>query len=190
MNPRSERKTSPPPSVAATAEARLRASSHTALRDVCCNSEHGILVLEGRLTTFFHKQLAQELVANIDGVVQVVNHIEVIGSRRQSLGEGGARDDRSIEAIPIRHDLAANDSPARSGKANQRQREKRMMTTRHEDESAPHLLVIIDHQEAKVYRTELHGAVPQHLVPYDPHGYRKHLHSVNEWTEGKRQPER
>ena len=28
-----------------------------------------------------------------------------------------------------------------------------------------HLLVVIEHREAKVYRTELHGAIPQQLVP-------------------------
>lgn len=54
----------------------------------------------------------------------------------------------------------------------------------------PHLLVVIDHQEARVYRTEVHGAVPMRIVPYDPHGYGKHLHSAQEWTDGKRQPER
>ena len=58
---------------------------------------------------------------------------------------------------------------------------------RHE---ASHLLVVIDHQEACVYRTEVHGAVPEQIVPYDPHGYRRHLHSAHEWTDGKRQPER
>jgi hypothetical protein len=55
---------------------------------------------------------------------------------------------------------------------------------------APHLLVVIDHQDARVYRTEVHGAVPELVVPYDPHGYGKHLHSAHEWTDGKRQPER
>src|SRR5437763_16252937 len=59
-----------------------------------------------------------------------------------------------------------------------------------EREPALHLLVVIDHQEARVYRTELHGAVPVSIVPHDPHGYRKHLHSAYEWTDGKRQPER
>jgi hypothetical protein len=59
-----------------------------------------------------------------------------------------------------------------------------------ERETAPHLLVVIDHQEARVYRTEVHGTVPMSIVPYDPHGYRKHLHSAHEWTDGKRQPER
>ena len=57
-------------------------------------------------------------------------------------------------------------------------------------ETAPHLLVVIDHQEARVYRTEVHGGVPVRIVPFDPHGYGKHLHSAHEWTDGKRQPER
>jgi hypothetical protein len=53
-----------------------------------------------------------------------------------------------------------------------------------------HLLVVIDHHEAKIYRTELHGAVPQQLVPYDPHGFGRHLCSDTEETDGKRKPER
>jgi hypothetical protein len=56
--------------------------------------------------------------------------------------------------------------------------------------AAPHLLVVIDHHEAKVYRTEVHGAVPERIAPYDPHGYGRHLHSAHEWTDGKRLPER
>ncbi len=52
------------------------------------------------------------------------------------------------------------------------------------------LLVVIDHHEAKIYRTESPGAVPERLVPYDPHGYGKHLHARNEETDGKRQPGR
>jgi hypothetical protein len=64
------------------------------------------------------------------------------------------------------------------------------MATPTEREAAPHLLVVIDHQEARVYRTEVHGAVPERIVPYDPHGYGRHLHSAHEWTDGKRPPER
>ena len=51
------------------------------------------------------------------------------------------------------------------------------------------LLVVIDHHEAKVFRAELHGIVPQQIMPYDPHGYLRHLVSKNEHTEGKRSPE-
>ena len=56
--------------------------------------------------------------------------------------------------------------------------------------TAPHLLVVIDHQEARVYRTEVSGAVPERIAPYDPHGHGRHLHSAHEWTDGKSQPER
>jgi hypothetical protein len=53
-----------------------------------------------------------------------------------------------------------------------------------------HLLVVIDHHEAKIYRAEMQGAVPHQLVPYDPHGFGRHLHSKSEETDGKRKPER
>jgi len=56
--------------------------------------------------------------------------------------------------------------------------------------TALHLLVVIDHHEAKVYRTEARDAVPERIVPFDPHGYGKHSHSAHEWTDGKRPPER
>src|SRR5580658_7874561 len=64
------------------------------------------------------------------------------------------------------------------------------MAKTNEPQIPPHLLVVIDHHEARVYRNEVHGAVPMQLTPYDPHGYGKHLHSAHEWTDGKRQPER
>jgi len=64
------------------------------------------------------------------------------------------------------------------------------MATPDERGTAPHLLVVIDHQEAKVYRTEVVGAVPERIAPYDPHGHGRHLHSAHEWTDGKRPPER
>jgi hypothetical protein len=58
------------------------------------------------------------------------------------------------------------------------------------DRAATHLLVVIDHSEARVYRTEVQGAGPVRLEPYDPHGHGRHLHSAHEWTDGKSQPER
>ncbi len=65
--------------VAAVAEARLRASSHRALRKISCKFDQGVLVLQGRLSTYFLTQSAQEIVADIEGVEQVVNQIEVVG---------------------------------------------------------------------------------------------------------------
>src|SRR4051794_36947993 len=54
----------------------------------------------------------------------------------------------------------------------------------------PHLLVVIDHREARVYRTELRGSVPQTITPYDPHGRGRHLHYVEQDSSGQRKPER
>jgi osmotically-inducible protein OsmY len=86
MSNQTQHETSPPCAIATTAEVRLRANSHTAFRRITCKAEQGVLVLEGRLSTFFQKQLAQEIVANIEGVVQIVNHIEVVGSDQRRLG--------------------------------------------------------------------------------------------------------
>ncbi len=53
-----------------------------------------------------------------------------------------------------------------------------------------HLLVVIDHREARIYQTELHGEVPERIVPYDPDGLRRHLYYVGNEADGhQRQPE-
>lgn len=48
------------------------------LAGVLCTCSHGVLLLKGRLSRFHHKQVAQEAVARVAGVTQVVNEIEVI----------------------------------------------------------------------------------------------------------------
>jgi hypothetical protein len=53
-----------------------------------------------------------------------------------------------------------------------------------------HLLVVIDHREARVYRAEMHGSVPQRVMPYDPDGYGRHLRYVEDDANGQRKPER
>ncbi len=53
-----------------------------------------------------------------------------------------------------------------------------------------HLLVVIDHREARIYRAELHGSVPQRIAPYDPRGTGRHLHNVENDANGQRKPER
>jgi hypothetical protein len=52
-----------------------------------------------------------------------------------------------------------------------------------------HLLVVIDHREARIYKAELHGSMPERIVPYDPDGSRRHLHNVDNDSNGQRQPE-
>jgi hypothetical protein len=53
-----------------------------------------------------------------------------------------------------------------------------------------HLLVVIDHRQALVYKTELHGSMPQRITPYNPGGFGRHLHYVQDDSSGQRRPER
>ncbi|MGO8752192.1 MAG: BON domain-containing protein [Thermoguttaceae bacterium] len=62
---------------AEAARERLRGSPYGSLRTVSCECKDGVLFLRGRLSSFYHKQLAQEVVARIVGVTQVINEIEV-----------------------------------------------------------------------------------------------------------------
>ena len=57
-------------------------------------------------------------------------------------------------------------------------------------EEAGHILVVVDHRAARIYQTEMHGAVPQRIVPYDPHGFGRYLHYVQDDSNGQRKPER
>ncbi|MDB5174266.1 MAG: hypothetical protein JWN51_3039 [Phycisphaerales bacterium] len=52
-----------------------------------------------------------------------------------------------------------------------------------------HLLVVIDHREARVFKAEIHGSVPRRITPYDPHGSHRHLHNVEDDSNGQRKPE-
>ena len=55
----------------------LRKSRYHDVRRVFCEYDHGTLFLRGRLPSFHQKQVAQEAVARVKWVTQVVNEIEV-----------------------------------------------------------------------------------------------------------------
>ncbi len=52
-----------------------------------------------------------------------------------------------------------------------------------------HLLVVIDHREARIYSAELHGSVPQRVTPYDPFGFGRDLRYNQDDSNGQRKPE-
>jgi hypothetical protein len=54
-------------------------------------------------------------------------------------------------------------------------------------ENGTHLLVVINHREARIYKTELRDSVPVSIMPYDPDGSRQHLHNLHDDANG--QPE-
>jgi osmotically-inducible protein OsmY len=56
---------------------QLAAHGDPALRQLSWNLDGGVLVLSGQLPSFYLKQVAQEAVAHLDEVREVVNCIEV-----------------------------------------------------------------------------------------------------------------
>ena len=67
------------PELAEAARRRLGNTSYSRIRSLTCDcDERGVLYLRGRLSSYYQKQLAQEAVAGLPGVVGIVNQAEVI----------------------------------------------------------------------------------------------------------------
>ena len=63
------------------AESHLRRHSYLALKNISCECRHGQLTLRGCVPSYYLKQIAQTVVAEIDGIAGIRNEIEVIGFR-------------------------------------------------------------------------------------------------------------
>ncbi len=77
-----------PHKIAEAASDRLRNSPYRALRGISCECDQGVLLLRGHLPSFYYKQLAQETVARVKGVSQVVNEIKVGSATPRTAREG------------------------------------------------------------------------------------------------------
>ena len=64
--------------ILAAAKGRLVKVPHLTVQRIWCEFQSGHLVLRGHVPSYYHKQLAQEAVAGLGGVTQVINDIEVI----------------------------------------------------------------------------------------------------------------
>jgi osmotically-inducible protein OsmY len=64
------------------AQERLRAVPYISYRNLRCEYRHGLLILQGQVESDYEKQLAQEAVARLEGVTQVVNELEVLWADR------------------------------------------------------------------------------------------------------------
>ena len=67
------------PDVAEAARGHLKRSCYPQLRQVKCHFHEGVLILRGQLPSYYLKQLAQEAVMAVEGVEDLINHIEVKG---------------------------------------------------------------------------------------------------------------
>ena len=71
---------SPEDVVTMAAEAQLLKSRYGELRRISCEFCEGILTLRGRVSTYYLKQIAQELTRRLQGVLAVDNQLEVTTS--------------------------------------------------------------------------------------------------------------
>ncbi len=58
-------------------EFQLQRSPYREVRNVVCSFANGLAVLDGEVTSFHLKQIAQTLLQNIDGVSQISNLLKV-----------------------------------------------------------------------------------------------------------------
>ena len=66
--------------MATAAQSRLRHSPYVPLRNVQCSFFDGVLILWGRVPSYYLKQIAQSLVLDMPAVSQVRNELRVCPS--------------------------------------------------------------------------------------------------------------
>lgn len=79
-------------SILAQAQQKLRESSYPAHRRLRCSFHEGVLTLSGRVSSFHQRQVACQLMADVAGVEELADRMEVVEIKRR------ARPNRRAEA--------------------------------------------------------------------------------------------
>ena len=66
------------PSPADVAQRIFRESPYGSIRELQCSFRDGVLVITGRVSSYYLKQLAQIAVLHLEGVKRISNQIEVV----------------------------------------------------------------------------------------------------------------
>jgi hypothetical protein len=80
-------RTEPRPTLAGRARSVLLTSKIYTLRKLQVEDADGAVILRGRVESFYHKQLAQELIRTAIEGVEVINALQVVYNRERSLTE-------------------------------------------------------------------------------------------------------
>ncbi len=59
------------------AQASLQTSRYSEVQKTTCKCHHGVLYLQGEVTSFYLKQIAQTMLMNVPGVTHIINTIHV-----------------------------------------------------------------------------------------------------------------
>ena len=52
-----------------------------------------------------------------------------------------------------------------------------------------HWLLVIDHHQARLFRAEMHGALPERILPHEPDEYFRHAQNSQNLSRGKERPD-
>jgi len=56
-------------------------------------------------------------------------------------------------------------------------------------DAEPHWLVVINHHEARVFRSELPGSIPERLLPHEPDDFFRHAANSQDFARGQEKPD-
>jgi osmotically-inducible protein OsmY len=65
------------PALLEQVQGALSRSPYVTARDLRVETNEGVVRLEGAVRSFFHKQMAQELIRRVDGVERIENCLQV-----------------------------------------------------------------------------------------------------------------
>ena len=57
------------------------------------------------------------------------------------------------------------------------------------DGGETHWLVVIDHREARIFRSEIRGAAPLQILPHKPEDFFRHVHNSKDFARGQEKPD-
>lgn len=58
-------------------DSAIKGNPHLSGHQVFCSEEGGTVILQGRVRSYYQKQMAQEALRNLEGVERIVNDLEV-----------------------------------------------------------------------------------------------------------------
>jgi hypothetical protein len=80
--------------------------------------------------------------------------------------------DESSMVMDLRHFLERSEAPDPKANGN-----------------GAHWLVVIDHQKARIFQSQMHGAIPENIMPHEPDEFFRHAHHSKEFSRGQEKPD-
>ena len=65
-------------------DSAIKGNPHLSGHQVFCHEEGGTVILQGRVRSYYQKQMAQEALRNLEGVERIVNDLQVDWLTRES----------------------------------------------------------------------------------------------------------